>query len=146
MEMAALNRRVEAPGEKRAIGVGHGPVQLAQTLENLGARRQSPVDPVGPRRVDRADIVEPQIRARTAEMGVRVDEPRQDDLVGEGVVDLVSEAVEPRLHRFERADRDDPPVLDRDRLGHRPAGIHRDDLAPREDRQIGHAFALLLNR
>ena len=74
-------------------------------------------------------------------MKMLVDEARQDDLVGEGLIDPVGAPAERRLDFVERARRDDPVALDRDGGRGRIVALHGDDLLGDEDRDRRHRKA-----
>ena len=124
---------IEAPGEQRRFGVGHGGLGLAQPGDD-GVDIGKPLDQLAFRRtaVERADIGRRPDHA-LHDMAVALDKAGQQDLVGEAVIDL---GIDAAADLVQAADRDDAAVAHRDMGGGRPRRVHGQDLAGREDHRF----------
>ena len=105
VQVAALHRRVQAPGHQRLGAVGLALMRAPQRNEHLLHRSHRRVDALRPGGIDGADVLQRQVAGRDGKVRVRVDQARQDDLVLQRPVDHVLVAREPGLHGLERAGR-----------------------------------------
>ena len=127
--------RVESTDDDRLVRSGSRCVEFTQPVEQTVVGADTRCDPaVDPVPIEPSDVR--QKRERTLQrVGVRLDHPGHDDVLGESAVDGVGS---PAGALVERPGSEDAPLTHGDRLDGRLGRIHRDDRACGEDRDLAH--------